>query len=70
MDLPCAQDAGAVSRFAGILSEPVGMATGSQPGPVHLNVTFREPLLEDSSGDPIQAWDWVTSPPEGEFYVA
>lgn len=67
VDLPCAQDEGAVSRFAAILSEAVGMATGSQPGPVHLNVPIREPLLEDSAPNPIHEWDGVISRTEEAF---
>ena len=67
VDLPCAQDEGAVSRFAGIFSEAVGMATGSQPGPVHLNVPIREPLLEDSAVEPIHEWDGVISRAEEAF---
>ena len=46
VDLPCAQDAVALSRLSDMLSEVVSVAMGSQPGPVHLNVPIREPLLE------------------------
>ena len=46
VDLPCAQDTGAVSRLAYELSQAIAIATHSLPGPVHLNVPIREPLLE------------------------
>jgi 2-succinyl-5-enolpyruvyl-6-hydroxy-3-cyclohexene-1-carboxylate synthase len=46
VDLPCAQDAGALSRLSDVLSEVVTVAMGFQSGPVHLNVPIREPLLE------------------------
>ena len=52
VDLPCAQDAEAVSRLAHELSKAVAVAMDLQSGPVHLNAPIREPLLE-SVGAPL-----------------
>jgi 2-succinyl-5-enolpyruvyl-6-hydroxy-3-cyclohexene-1-carboxylate synthase len=45
------------------LSQAVALATGSQPGPVHMNVPIREPLLEGGAPEisvPIES----QSPPD------
>ena len=46
-DLPCPDDANSSTEtLIAALSEAVGISTGTNPGPVHLNVPIREPLLE------------------------
>jgi 2-succinyl-5-enolpyruvyl-6-hydroxy-3-cyclohexene-1-carboxylate synthase len=67
VDLPCAQDAGALLRLSDVLSEVVAIAMGPQSGPVHLNVPIREPLLEDPAAEPIHEWDGVISRAEEVF---
>lgn len=68
VDLPCAQDAGVVSRLSEVLSEIVAIAVGPQPGPVHLNVPFREPLLEGEGAAVDEKIDCSSVPNSSPFH--
>jgi 2-succinyl-5-enolpyruvyl-6-hydroxy-3-cyclohexene-1-carboxylate synthase len=45
IDFPCPEDAGNVEELIMGLRSTIELAVGANPGPVHLNVPFREPLL-------------------------
>ncbi|MEI8293428.1 MAG: 2-succinyl-5-enolpyruvyl-6-hydroxy-3-cyclohexene-1-carboxylic-acid synthase [bacterium] len=51
VDLPCAGDAAALEHLSLDISKALEIATGDHPGPVHLNVPIREPLLERDIGN-------------------
>jgi 2-succinyl-5-enolpyruvyl-6-hydroxy-3-cyclohexene-1-carboxylate synthase len=52
VDLPCPEEPAAGSRLEALLLEAVAAALGDAPGPVHVNVPLREPLLTpEPTGD-------------------
>lgn len=51
VDLPCPEDVESFDQLAGPLREALLLAIGPRPGPVHVNLQFREPLLGGESDD-------------------
>ena len=64
---PGVADAAASSRWRSVAARAYAEATGSNPGPVHLNLAFREPLVGRSQdlppGRAVEGGGWTWRPP-------
>lgn len=64
---PGVADAAAFSRWRALAARAYAEATGSAPGPVHLNLAFREPLVGTAGdlppGREVEGAGWTWRPP-------